>query len=80
MMQMTDQNQFTRSLSGSYKMTNDSHVCRLFFKIEGEAVKESIVRSHHMGVVESNESTETRSMRVSMMTIPADNEMIQPNL
>ena len=32
MMQLTGQNQFTRSLSGGYKMTNGSRVRKLFFK------------------------------------------------
>ena len=32
MMQLAGQNWFTRSLSGSYKMTNDSRVHKLFFK------------------------------------------------
>ena len=32
MMQLTGQNQFTRSLSGSYKMTNGSRVHKFFFK------------------------------------------------
>ena len=32
MMQLTGQNRFTRSLSGGYKMTNGSHVRKLFFK------------------------------------------------
>ena len=36
MMQLTGQNRFTRTLSGSYKMTNGSRT--------GEAIKESIVR------------------------------------
>ena len=45
--------------------------------MEGEAVKGSI---HTVVRSRGRESTETRSMRVSMMTIPADNEMIQPNL
>ena len=45
---MTDQNQFTRSLSGGYKMTNMAVV---YTSLEGEAIKEIVVR----------ESTETRS-------------------
>ena len=32
MMQFTGQNQFTRSLSGGYKITNGSRVRKLFFK------------------------------------------------
>ena len=32
MMQLTGQNQFTRSLSGGYRMTNGSCVRQLFFK------------------------------------------------
>ena len=33
-MQLTSQNQFMRSLSGGYKRTNGSRVCKLFFKNE----------------------------------------------
>ena len=36
MMQLTGQNRLTRSLSGTYKMTNGSRT--------GEAIKESVVR------------------------------------
>ena len=48
MMQMTSlngpgQNRFTRSLSGSYKMTNDSKQVTYSLRMEGEAVKESVV-------------------------------------
>ena len=50
-LQLTGRNRFTRSFSGSYKMTNGSRVCKLFLGIEGEAIKESVAR----------ESTETRS-------------------
>ena len=32
MMQLTGQNWFTKRLSGRYKMTNGSRVCKLFFK------------------------------------------------
>ena len=42
MMQLTGQNRFTRSLSGGYKMTNGSRVCKLFLRT-GEAIKESVV-------------------------------------
>ena len=41
MMQLTGQNWFTRSLSGSYKMMNGSRVRNLFFKNEENVVHES---------------------------------------
>ena len=43
MMQLTDQNRFTRSLSGGYKMANGSRVRKLFFKNQ-RSHQESIVR------------------------------------
>ena len=42
-MQLTCQNGFARSLSGGYKMTNGSHVRKLFFKT-GRSNQGSIVR------------------------------------
>ena len=44
MMHLTDQNRFTRSLSGGYKMTNGSRVRIYSLRMEGEAIKESVVR------------------------------------
>ena len=47
MMQLTGQNWLTRSLSGSYKITNGSRVHKLFFyssRMEGEAIKETVLR------------------------------------
>ena len=62
MMQLTGQNQFTRSLSGSHKMTNGSCVRKLFFK-NGEAIKESVVReSTKFAVNERVEDGESMAM------------------
>ena len=46
MMQLTSQDQFTRSLlaAGRYKMTNDSHVHKLFFM---NGWRESVYSSCH---------------------------------
>ena len=38
-MQFAGQNRFTRSLSGGYKMTNGSHVRKLFFEPEKPSKK-----------------------------------------
>jgi len=44
MMQLTGQNQFTRSLSGGYKMMNGSRVHNLFFMNGRRSNKKSVVR------------------------------------
>ena len=60
MMQLTGRNRFTRSLSGGYKMTNGSCVHSYSLRMEGEAIKESIV-------YESTAETRPESMSVSQM-------------
>ena len=48
-----------KSLSGGYKIMNGNRVRKLFFR---EAIKESVVRGHHIyKEVWSSESTETCS-------------------
>ena len=64
MMQLTGQNRLTRSLSGGYKMTNDSCVSKLFFKNRrSEAIKESVVHeSTELAVNERIEDGESMAM------------------
>ena len=49
-MQLTGQNWFTRSFLGGYKMTNDScvRIYAILLRMEGEAIKESVFRGHHI--------------------------------
>ena len=62
MMQLTGQSQFTRSLSGGYKITNGSHVRKLFLRT-GEAIKESVVHeSTELAVDERIEDGKSMAM------------------
>ena len=62
MIQLTGQNQFKRSLSGGYKMTNGSCVRKLFFKNRRSHQESVVCESIELAVDKRVEDGESMAM------------------